>query len=205
MNTTYAYLAGVMDSDGYIGVSVKKHKAGWKDSYAPRVQVKQTETGAVDLLHETFGGVLWKQKPSAERGRPLWTWGVSLAAVVPVLTTIRPYLRIKGAQADNALELAALNKSQRTIRFEFPPFVEGEPTVSAREASDITGWTYDSVLQAARKGSVPFTRNGRLIRFPVSYLETWTHRGTHPKRPAKVSGEMHALYENAKALNKVGV
>ena len=62
--TTIAYLAGVIDSDGYIGVTVKHNKNGWQDSYQPRVQVKQVEHGAVDLFDDVFGGHLYQQGPS---------------------------------------------------------------------------------------------------------------------------------------------
>ena len=124
-DTIYAYLAGVIDSDGYIGVAIRHNKHGWQDTYQSRIQVKQVETAAIDLFYDTFAGHRYQQGPSTKRGRPLWTWGVHSAAAVRVLVPLRPFLRIKGAQADNALAVAAVN-ARRERSFGVPAFVPGD-------------------------------------------------------------------------------
>ena len=53
--TDFAYCAGVIDSDGYIGVhrntyAMRVRGDAGQAVYQPRVQVKQVESGAVDHL-----------------------------------------------------------------------------------------------------------------------------------------------------------
>lgn len=201
--TNLAYLAGVVDSDGWIGI--RRTRTRWADTYQPGVAVKQVTPEAVSLAHATFGGHLWQQAPGATRGRPLWTWGVTAAAVVPVLRSLRPYLRIKAAQADNALAACEVNGRGGRRRFPVPDVIAGEPLVTAAEAAAATGLTYESVCQAARKGSVPVVREGRRILIPASFLPVWRDRGSSPRRDPAVTAELDALYERQKALNRGGV
>ena len=204
-----AYAAGVVDSDGYIGVhrntyAMRVRGDATQPIYQARVQVKQVTPEAIDLLHELFGGHRYEGKPSAAKGRPLIVWQVHSAACVPVLVQLHPYLRIKRAQAENALELAALCGTGR--RFEVPQVVEGEPMVTMAEAARRLGKSYDVVIQAIRKGSVPHVRTGpRKVLIPESYLPIWAERGSSPIRAKGISDRMEALYLRAKELNRVGV
>jgi len=203
--TTLAYLAGVMDSDGYIGVG--KKKAGkWAANYQPRVQVKQVDTEATDLFRETFGGHLYRHEPSAERGRPLWCWQVHSAACRPVLETLLPYLRIKRNRAENALALCDVNRRTGRKRFPVPEVVPGEPMVTMAEAARLLGKSYGTVIQAVRNGSVPHVRTGpRRVLIPESFLPVWAERGRTPRRDPALTDEMESLYLRAKELNRVGV
>ncbi len=205
-----AYAAGVVDSDGYIGVhrntyAMRVRGDATQPIYQARVQVKQVTPEAIDLLHDLFGGHRYEAKPTAERGRPLLVWQVHSAACVPVLTALLPHLRIKRAQAENALELAALcGKGGR--RFVVPQVVEGEPMVTMAEAARELGKSYDVVIQAVRNGSVPHVRTGpRKVLIPESYLPIWKERGSSPTRAQDVSDRMESLYLRAKELNRVGV
>jgi hypothetical protein len=198
-----------VDSDGYIGVSIKK-AAQWQAGYQPRVQVKQVEPAAVDLAHETFGGMRFLQGPSLAKGRPLYSWSVHSAAVVPVLTALRPHLRIKGAQAENALEVAAINAATGLRRFAVPEVVEGEPMLTIQQTADRLGMSYETVMQAVHKRSIPVVRGPRAGRkpsvfIPESFVDVWRVRGKSPKRTAETTERLHALYERAKELNRVGV
>lgn len=116
-----AYCAGVLDSDGYIGVRrstywMRTRKGGAQPIYSERICVKQAEPHAVVLLHELFGGHLLMAKPAAntKRGRPLYSWSVTDLKAAECLKALAPYLRIKKQQAFNCLELRdAKNKSKK--------------------------------------------------------------------------------------------
>ncbi len=200
-----AYLAGVMDSDGYIGVG--KKKAGkWAANYQPRVQVKQVDTEATDLFRETFGGHLYRHEPGTERGRPLWCWQVHSAACRPVLEALLPYLRIKTNRAENALALCEVNRRLGRKRFPVPDVVPGEPMLTMAEVARRTGRDYGTVIQAVRKGSIPHVRTGpRKVLIPESFLPVWAERGRTPRRDPALTDEMEALYLRAKELNRVGI
>lgn len=115
--STLAYLAGIIDADGCIRVSREKpYNNRATPGYHARVHVRMVERQAVDLLGETFGGHIWKQKPSLERGRPLYVWDISDLKAQHALEALLPYLRVKRAQAENALALRRLRGESRSHR-----------------------------------------------------------------------------------------
>lgn len=117
METTLAYLAGVIDSDGYITIKRSTYHSrvqgkNWNPSYQEVVGIKQVAPEAIDLLHGLFGGYRGTQRPSAKHGKPLHTWQVTNLQAAKLILALRPYLRIKARQADVALELRASKNSK---------------------------------------------------------------------------------------------
>jgi len=123
-NETLAYLAGVMDSDGYF--SIKKSTWGKRvkgdrvsTTYHAKIGAKQVEPSpAIYLLKETFGGYLRVEEPSAYRGKRLTAWQCTDAQAESAIKLLRPYLRIKPKQADLLLELRAIQSEGRTAIWE---------------------------------------------------------------------------------------
>ena len=205
-----AYMAGVVDSDGYIGVHRNSYAMRVRGDatnavYQPRIQVKQVESAAIELFQATFGGHRHRQPPSATRGRPLDQWTVHSAACRPVLEALLPYLRIKKAQAENALEVCHINSSHQRRRYVVPAVVEGEPLVTLADAARRLGKSYATVHQCVTLGNVPFVRDGRRILVPESYLATWQDRRKSPVRRPDITAALDERFHRAKALNRVGV
>jgi len=174
--------------------------------YSARIQVKQVEPHAVDLLAAMFGGARMMSDPTARRGRPLHVWAVHSAACGPILTALLPYLRIKRMQAENALVVTEINKEGRRRRWDVPDVVEGEPMVTMAEAARWLGKDYGTVLQSVRKGNVPHVRTGpRKVLIPASYLPIWAARGHSPQRHPDVTARLEECFLRAKELNKVGI
>jgi hypothetical protein len=116
-----AYLAGVIDSDGTIGVKrstyhMRVRKDAEQATYSERICVRQVEPHAVDLLHATFAGSRYMTKPSVKRGKPLHTWAVTDLRAAAALRALLPFLRIKSRQAENCLALRALKTTSRKAR-----------------------------------------------------------------------------------------
>lgn len=116
-----AYCAGVIDSDGTIGIKRSTYAMRVRgDAHQPvfseRICVKQVEPQAIDLLHSIFGGRRGVDDPSAKRGRSLHVWQVTDLKAVKCLKTLLPYLRIKRAQAENCLKLRDLKEESKTAR-----------------------------------------------------------------------------------------
>ena len=117
-----AYLAGVMDSDGYF--TIKRDSYGlWvigdrvNVSYYERVGIKQTSPMAIDLIKELFGGYRNIQKPNAEKGKPLHGIQLTNLQAYKFIKAIYPYLRIKKKQAEILLELRKkLKEPKKEIR-----------------------------------------------------------------------------------------
>lgn len=121
MRCTLAYLAGIIDADGTIGVKRSTYAMRVRGDagapiYSERIAVRQVEPAAVDLLAATFGGSRYMTRPSSKNGRPLYTWSITDAKAAACLTAIRPFLRIKAAQADNALRLRPIKSASKKAR-----------------------------------------------------------------------------------------
>jgi hypothetical protein len=116
-----AYAAGVIDSDGCIGVrrstySMRKTKDAKAPVFHVRVSIKQVSPEAINILHKTFGGALMLQSPSATKGKPLWYWEITNVKAETFLKAILPYLRIKKKQAENALLLREKIEASKRVR-----------------------------------------------------------------------------------------
>ncbi len=134
-----AYIAGITDADGYIGI--KKTKPGKTGrifpGYHERIQIRMVEESAIRFIAENLGGWYYKEKPSATKGKPLFCYQANDLAAAKILYVLLPFLRIKKEQAKNALLLRENKKSPRakimvkhpiTQRFRFSP-----ETVAYRE------------------------------------------------------------------------
>lgn len=115
-----AYCAGVIDSDGTIGVKMStyamRHGNGGQPNYSERICVKQVEPQAVDLLTSLFGGSRYISKPSAKKGRALFSWQVTDQQAASALRAILPFLRIKRPQAENCLRLREIKEESKRVR-----------------------------------------------------------------------------------------
>lgn len=205
-----AYMAGVMDSDGHIGVHVNWYRVksgrAYADSkqptYQPRCSVKQLDPEAIELFAEHFGGHSYVDNAN-RRGsrRPINVWQVHSAACGRVLTELRPYLRVKATQADLALELCALNAAPRRHTFVLPDVIPGEPLLPLAEACARAERSYAVGVQSVKLGNIPFTREGRRVFVPESYVETWRTRGRGAMRRPEVTERMAEIAVQMKALN----
>lgn len=119
--TDLAYLAGVIDSDGTIGIKKNSYSRrvigdSTQDTYSERICVKQVEPFAVDLLHAIFGGYRFIADPNAKRGKPLHGWQVTDLKAIATIKAIRPFMRIKHRQADVCLELRRIKTISKKVR-----------------------------------------------------------------------------------------
>lgn len=102
-----AYIAGVMDSDGYIGI-VRHPESRRKKrtiSYVPRFVILQTRLEAMSLIKNLFGGYIYKLKnPKSKNWKTKYSFQINRREdVTKILTEILPYLRIKKRQAEVVL------------------------------------------------------------------------------------------------------
>ena len=121
MSLLFAYCAGVIDSDGTIGVkrntySMRVVGDSVQPTYSERVCVKQVEPQAVRLLKRLFGGSFYLGKPQVANGRPLWVWQVTDLRAAACLRALLPFLRIKRRQAENCLRLREVKEESKRAR-----------------------------------------------------------------------------------------
>lgn len=103
-----AYLAGVMDSDGWF--TIHKHTpAGTNAVYSPDLGINQATPECVELAYELYEGKLGKIDYSNSKGRhskkPMFTWKPHKGNMTIVLEELIPHLRIKHEKAKLLLRL----------------------------------------------------------------------------------------------------
>jgi len=105
-----AYIAGVMDSDGYFTIkkstyNMRKFKDRKNPQYSEKCGIKQVQSQAVKFIYENFGGYYRIEKPSSENGKPLYAVQLMNKKAHTFIKIIYPYLRIKKSQAQILLKL----------------------------------------------------------------------------------------------------
>jgi hypothetical protein len=102
-----AYLAGIVDGEGYIGIKRTMRKDSVSPIFHERIQVRMIHEPAIKLLADTLGGNYYREKMGQRQGRPLYCWQASDALACDILRALLPYLRIKDGNARAVLELRA--------------------------------------------------------------------------------------------------
>jgi len=104
-----AYLAGLLDGEGYIAVA-----GPWPPQ--PRIDVTMCELAAVQACHARYGGSLLFYDRSRELGqgnrRPVHQWVASGRGVIRPLRDALPHLRVKQEQARITLAVAGGMRDQ---------------------------------------------------------------------------------------------
>jgi hypothetical protein len=111
--TTLAYLAGLIDGEGYIGVKRTTRHDAASPIYHERIQIRMVHEGAIALLASTLGGSYYREKPHSNNGRPLYCWQASDALACRILESVMPYLVVKREAAENVLRLRASKNDPR--------------------------------------------------------------------------------------------
>lgn len=96
-DTDIAYIAGLIDGEGYIGIKRITGKSSGRvnPGYQERIQVRMVDEPAIKFLAETFGGNYYAEKPHAHKGRPLYCFSASDRIAVNILKIVLPFLRVK--------------------------------------------------------------------------------------------------------------
>lgn len=103
--TTLAYLAGLVDGEGYIGIKRTHRKDCVSPIFHERIQVRMVHEGSIQLLKETLGGNYYCEQARSHLGRPLFCWQASDALACDILSKLLPFLVIKRDSAKTVLEL----------------------------------------------------------------------------------------------------
>lgn len=107
--TDKAYIAGIIDGEGCIGIYVARGGKGY-GSHALQVVVKMSEPQAITMISETFdtpihvGGV-------RGNSRPCGTVTLRAEKALSLLQACLPYLRVKKAQAEIGIEFQLTKKN----------------------------------------------------------------------------------------------
>lgn len=114
-----AYMAGVVDSDGFI--TIRHHAANrdrpWSNTMSEQIGAGQTTPEAMTLLHDTFGGVLKvRTRNTPGDWKPIHYWLATNREAVAAVRALRPFLRVKAQHADLLLALRAHKDLGRAVQ-----------------------------------------------------------------------------------------
>lgn len=101
--TTLAYLAGMIDGDGYISIT-QSCRAG-RLYFGPQVGIAGTRREPHDLAASIWGGKVACYSPKNPRHRPQFQWCRVGDGAAEVIAAIEPYLLVKREHAALALAL----------------------------------------------------------------------------------------------------
>lgn len=118
--TDLNYYAGFIDGEGHIGIKKESIRGRSKlATYTERVSV----AGVSKLLIETFQliwpGYFYYHKPGRNSRAGYWSWEVTGKKAREFLKIIRPYLLIKGFDADIVLALGKNKEKNNRRKIEF--------------------------------------------------------------------------------------
>ena len=221
--TTLAYLAGAIDSDGYISIKRSSyHRRVRLDAhnnlYQEVIGLKQVTREVPQLLLATFGGHCRLEKPWTANSRPLYSYVATDKHAAEACRLLLPYLRVKHDQAEAVLELRAtkdmaLWKSSYWFLRDHP-YWQDEELITTQEAARLLGYkNSSSVSQAIRNGllvALPYDFSGRgQPRIPRLLVEMVVRQFGKDGRARNQAPELVALreslYQRVRDLNKNGV
>jgi hypothetical protein len=109
-NVEKAYLAGLIDGEGYIGIlrnkrgNKKSFHSTWPIVFTPVIKVAMIDRPVIEWLYATLGGSFETRKPTMLNQRESYGWTCRKASVATILKLIYPYLRVKKPHADIIFE-----------------------------------------------------------------------------------------------------
>lgn len=100
--TVHAYLAGIIDGEGHIGInrSVTTTQRRTTPRYQPELTIVNSNRRLIDWLHDTFGGSVKDRKKQRDYHKQTWAWKVGDRKAAALLAAVLPYLIAKHAQAE---------------------------------------------------------------------------------------------------------
>ena len=102
--TDLAYVAGIIDGEGWITLCRVKAKGLKFPYYALRIGVGNTQQWLIEWLYLSFGGQKRREGKLPPR-KPCWIWSLNGKEAANFLKLILPYLHLKKPQAEIVIHL----------------------------------------------------------------------------------------------------
>ena len=109
-NTDLAYLAGIIDGEGSIGIYAR---AKGSSNYFLKLMIANTSEPLIKWIRTRFGGATVFTRYDNPAHRPTWNITIYQQHVADVLRACRPYMVAKADQADLAIDFAENFRTSR--------------------------------------------------------------------------------------------
>lgn len=134
-----AYMAGIVDGEGCISIygDGRKTVTGFP-VYRLSLAIAMQNKPVLDLFVSNFGGRIYMahKNPNAHKS-PYWRLPYMCHKAARVISTLRPYLRIKTEQADLAIRFQSTRIRRKGQGFEHPKSYYDEATEMHRLMSEL--------------------------------------------------------------------
>jgi hypothetical protein len=114
-----AYIAGLIDGEGYVGVKRRMPTAANKMTsprYAPTVSIDMTDAEPIEFVARFVGAPELPRWRHRGTNKPILSLQLENARAAALLRDVQPYLIAKRWRADLVLELATLRSKSRAHR-----------------------------------------------------------------------------------------
>jgi hypothetical protein len=130
----YAYLAGFIDADGSITITIersKDKKGNLKEQYCVKIAAHNCKIEPIELLRREFGGGKVRHKKTGkaknhDNWRPCYEWMLTKNKAAIAIRTLLPYLIIKRKQAELCLQVDDLKKKTNGAQRRWNPELNKE-------------------------------------------------------------------------------
>src|SRR5258708_38608928 len=126
MDTTYAYLAGVIDVDGFISIARRKVARPGEFRYFGRIGFSDQSPVLPTLLHELFQGRVSQSHPQKASYTAFYIWEAEHRQAREPLVRLLPHLRLKRRVAELTLQLIDVVEQQDAERSRGQPLIMAE-------------------------------------------------------------------------------
>ena len=103
-NTLIAYCAGLVDGEGCIGIYRRRSKFGFSPSFAVRLSIGMTDPRGIRVICETFQMPAPRIYRRTGKAKDVYVFQVEGKQAVDLVLKMKPFLRVKVAQAELAEE-----------------------------------------------------------------------------------------------------
>ncbi len=114
--TLLAYLAGIIDGEGYIGIKKYSGKNCVSPTFHERITVCMSEKYILDIFKKNFGGYIHTRKfknKIIKTNKIGYAWETTDRKAANIIMVFLPYLKVKKEQAKIVLKL---RKSKETYK-----------------------------------------------------------------------------------------
>lgn len=114
MRELYAYTAGIIDGEGYIGINKQKGKNNRRPTFRIIVAVGNTNPRLILFLSEKFGGGIRVTEGRRQNEKPCFEWYITSNPALDFLESIEKYLVCKKDEVGLAIHLQKVCNKYRS-------------------------------------------------------------------------------------------
>lgn len=136
--TQWAYLAGLIDGEGNVGVYRHENKKYWSSLYSAKIIITSTSEEVIAWLLNNIGGSFWARSRKNSKWKHCYCWYPNMSDMLTVCHGVLPYAVIKREQIKLLMQY---------------PFGLGRGQSSTKSITDLKQKLYKRTLKLNKVGA----------------------------------------------------